>query len=369
MKILIVNTVPVAHNGITGVIFNYLESFPLDSNDQIGLVCINNPNSTFKTRLKKIGVDFHVTYRNIRNPIGYIRKIKSIAKGYDIIHVHGNSATMILEMVAAKLAGVPLRIAHSHNTSCSLKIVDFVCRPLFYLLCNARVACGEAAGKWLFKNKPFKVLNNGIFTSNFTYNEENRRIIRKKLNIGNTCLLFGNIGNFVESKNHHFLIDVFASIKKRQSEAKLLLLGSGDGMSSVKDHICKLDLQEDVIVEGSVDNPQVYLSAMDFIIMPSLFEGLPLTLVEEQANGLNCLVSDVITKEVDMTGNLFFYPLKEGIEKWANTALNLAYLRQDRLKKSLVAIKKIKECGFDIHKNAVDLKVFYSKELSFVNEK
>lgn len=370
MKLLIVNTVPTDRNGITGVIFNYLESIPFDSDDRISFVSINEPDEPFKKRLNRLGIELHIASRSIKNPLRYITNLKKIASGYDIIHVHGNSATMILEMIAAKLAAIPVRIAHSHNTSCSLRIVDKICRPLFYSLCNARMACGEEAGKWLFRNRPFLILNNGIDTEKFKYDSKHRCRIREKLNIDDSTVLFGHIGNFVEAKNHAFLIDIFAAIKCLNPKTKLILLGSGDSMATIKEKVNSLNIANDVIFSGSIDNPQEYLSAIDIIIMPSLFEGLPLTLVEEQANGLSCIVSDTITQEVNMTGNLKFLPLSCSPDTWAIEAFKLLeQTTHSRTQKSTEAIEKIKNKDYDIQKNAYNLKNYYLQKLVEINEK
>lgn len=316
MRILYVNTVPTSKNGITNVIFNLLTHMPRNNID-FGYVSINKPDEAYANLIKNNNLKLYIIPRNYKSPIRYIRQLSKVAKDYDIMHVHGNSATMVLEMCAAKLAGVNVRIAHSHNTTCSMKLIDKLMRPLFYNLCNGRMACGKEAGLWLFNNNEFTILNNGVDTKRFRFDPIKREKIRKELGLDNKIII-GNVGNFVTQKNHSFLIDVFKELTKTNPKLQLLLLGSGPLLGDIQNQIHNLDLDKRVIFAGSVDNPEVYMSAMDLVIMPSLFEGLPLTLVEEQANGLQCIVADTITRDADMTGNLKFLSLDSPISEWVS---------------------------------------------------
>lgn len=359
MRILFINTVPTERNGITGVIFNYLESFPIEKDDKIGYVAINQPDDSFKKRLDKVGADLFVIERKISNPIRYVKQLAKVAKNYDIIHAHGNSATLTLEMLAGKLAGCKLRIAHSHNTSCSAKLIDKIFRPLFYTLCNGRMACGIEAGKWLFKDRDFTVLNNGIDTERFKYNQEWRTKIRTELGIPEDEILIGHVGNFDYSKNHDFILETFKVLANTNDKSKLILLGSGAAREKYEGIAKNYGLIDRIIFAGSVSNVNEYLSAIDIIFMPSRFEGLPLTLVEEQAAGLACVVADTITRQADMTGNVIFLPLTVSTEAWAKMLQSNLTFASNRQKKSLSAINTIRQNGYDIKAEAIKLRQFY----------
>lgn len=362
MNILFVNTVPTEENGITNVIFNLLSAFPKGL-DSIGYVAINKPTLKYAKLIRELGLRLFVLPRKITSPIEYIKRLRIVAKEYDIMHVHGNSATMVLEMIAAKLAGVKLRIAHSHNTTCEKKLIDKMMRPLFYSLCNGRLACGVEAGKWLFGKRHFKIINNGIDSDRFRFNQTSRGKIREQYGMTEKIVV-GNVGNLLIQKNHTFLLDIFSELSKTISNSILLLVGDGPLKKRLQEKAEILGIKDKVIFTGSIDNPEDYMSTMDIVVMPSLFEGLPLTLVEEQANGLSCIVSDAITRDVNLTANVKFLPLNGDVKKWASTVLMIIhkdnYSRED---KTNDAIGKIRSKKFDINTIAKDLKNYYYDQL------
>lgn len=363
MRILLVNTVPTYKNGITNVIFNIVSS-SMCPNLNYGYVSISEPDAYYRKKLEEYNIPLYIIPRKILNPLKYIISLKKVAKDYDIIHVHGNSATMVLEMIAAKLSGVKLRIAHSHNTTCSLKLVDKLMRPLFYKLCNGRLSCGEEAGKWLFGQNDFVVINNGINSEKFKFNQSDRENFRNRYNLSNKFVI-GHIGNLVDQKNHIFLLDVFYHILKIQPNSNLLLIGDGPLKEVVRNRAEELKIADKLFFMGSVDNPQNYLSAVDLIIMPSLFEGFPLTLVEEQANGLKCLVADTITNMSNLTGFVEFLSLNTSSKDWAIRAINLSKDTVDSRKsrsekaKELISLK-----GYDIKATTSKLIDFYHRKFN-----
>lgn len=364
IKILFVCTVPTDKSGIPNVIFNLLDR--LDCNKyEMGYVSINEPSDFYKSKLDRINAKLFVIPRKLTNPLRYIFDLSRVAKNYDIIHVHGNSATMILEMIAAKIVGVKVRIAHSHNTTCNMKSIDALVRPLFYRLCNGRLACGIEAGKWLFKNKDFKIINNGIDVEKFRFNGKLRESIREQLGITRECLI-GHIGNFVEQKNHIFLIDIFHRFVTMHPDTKLLLLGDGILKSSIQSRVQRLGLSDCVIFAGSVNQPQEYMNAMDVVVMPSLFEGLPLTLIEEQANGLSIVAADTITPDANITGNISFLPLSANINDWVASILQISTVNFHNNKSSDKAISQIKAARYDIVSAVRTLDDYYQN--SYKNE-
>lgn len=354
-KVLIINTCPTHRNGITNVILNYIKA--LDKNKiSIGFVSINPISTSLSSFFESQTVETHTINNRISNPLKYIIELVSIAKNYDIIHAHGNSATLVLEMIAGKLAGTKLRIAHSHNTTCASKVIHNLLNPLFHLLCNKRLACGHDAGVWLFGKRDFTVLNNGIDCSKFKFNNDLRNKIRKSLN-WQSKIIIGNVGNLNDQKNHSFLIKIFERSVKCNPELRLLVLGEGQNRKELETQIKSLKIEDKVNLIGNLPNVNEYLNALDLIAMPSLFEGLPLSLIEEQANGLRCLVSDTITTEVDKTNMISFIPLDEKL--WIQSLTLSSVTDIDRNKTSEVAINKIKEGGFDINTEVKKLEDIY----------
>lgn len=361
MRILTVCTVATAKSGIPMVIFNLFRAMNR-TGMELGYVSINEPSEPFASYLNEMGISTYVIPRKISNPIKYVMGLAKVARGYDIIHVHGNSATMCLEMLAAFISGVKVRITHSHNTTCKNKIVDKLSRPLFHYLNNGRLACGIEAGEWLYGSRPFKVINNGVETSRFTFDWEKRDSLRLQLGITEAHLLYGHIGNFAEQKNHQFLLQIFAEISRKQPTAKLVLLGYGPLREATERQVENLGLTDNVIFAGSVDRPEYYLQAIDLIIMPSLFEGLPLTMVEEQAAGLPILASTAITPDADMTGLVTYKSLEDSAESWAKTAISMLndYNSSDREERSTKAIAQIRDNGYDIKESARQLIEYYA---------
>lgn len=359
MKVLFVCTVPTDKSGIPNVIFNLFEWLDR-SNIELGYVSINKPSEYYEERLKKWGISLFIIPRKLTSPLSYIIQLAKIARDYDVVHIHGNSATMVLEMIAAKFAGVKHRIAHSHNTTCSMKLIDRLARPLFHKLCNGRLACGIEAGKWLFGERDFTVINNGIDTNRFIYNHEIRMLIRNRLNLNHEFVV-GHIGNLVEQKNHRFIIDIFKSFHSKYPKSKLLLLGNGPLMSEIDKKVKNMGLADNVIFLGSVDKPEHYMNAMDLVIMPSLHEGLPLTLVEEQANGLPILAADSITKDSDMSGLVHFMSLSQSADEWSDCMLSLLANSHHNERTSKMAVESIKSANYDITVVCENLKQFYNK--------
>lgn len=365
MKVLMVCTVPTEKSGIPNVIFNLIKSFITQKEEnklELGYISINKLSGTFSALLDEYSVDYYEIKRNILNPLGYIIELSRKAKEYDIIHVHGNSATMVLEMIAAKIAKIPIRIAHSHNTTCNMKVIDKLARPLFYRLCNGRMACGEEAGKWLFGSKDFLILNNGIESQKFRFNLDDRNRIREELGLKDSIVI-GHIGNFVEAKNHKFLISIFNEFHKISPSSKLLLLGDGPLRNDIIELVKKIGLHNDVIFTGSVDNPEDYMNAMDVIVMPSLFEGLPLTLIEEQANGLPIIASDNITKDANITNLVQYKSLQDDAKSWATQIYDTILKSSRTYEISLNAIEQIRKNNYDIYSVASTLRKYYNEIL------
>ena len=349
MKILVINTVPTDKNGITNVIFNYLNAMGNDV--AFDYVAVNNPDVFYVNFLEEKGAALYSLKR--KNVLGYIWSLCKIIKQnkYDAIHVHGNSHTVVLELLAAKLAGCKVRIIHAHSTGCNSVALHKILTGLFDSLCTDRLACGEDAGKFMFATKPFKIINNGVDVEKFLFDNNLRGALRTKLALTDNDILVGHVGYFMPVKNQSFLVDVFAELARNDSRYQLVLIGDGAMRAEIEQKVASLGLSNKVMFTGNIDNVSEYLNAIDIIVMPSLYEGLPLTLVEQQANGLQCVVSNTITAEADKTGNLCFLSLQASISDWVHAIENSHCIqnRELRSKKAIVAIEK---AGYSIRKEA-----------------
>lgn len=251
-------------------------------------------------------------------------------KNYDIVHSNINTLSVFPLRMAAK-AGIKIRIAHSHSTSnpkeWKKNLLKNILRPFSKKYANVYFACSELAGRYLFGDKAFDegkvvIFNNAINLDKFKYNEEKRKEIRKKLNIKNDTFVIGHIGRFVAQKNHTFLIDIFNEIHKKNENSVLLLIGQGPLQNEIKDKVDKLGLTNSVKFIGQVTNANDYYNAMDVFVLPSIYEGLGMVLIEAQANELPCIASTEVPKEATISNQIEYIELDKNPSYWAKRILN-----------------------------------------------
>ena len=355
-KILIVNTVNFKLNGITSVILNYF--FNMDrSCCTFDFLTINEIEDELKTRLEKAGARIF-TIKRRKRPLKYIIEFYKLLKSnnYDVVHIHGQSANMAIELFLSKIAGVRKRIAHSHNTTVKRKFLHYLFYPLFKFSYTDGLACSNAAGQWLFHNSKFVILNNGISIEKFRYNAEIRKRIRKQLDIPEDAFVLGHIGLFNEQKNHTFLVDVFQNLRMNKKCFKLVLVGSGPLEMLIRKKVDNLGMNEDVIFVGNTLEVQDYYQCMDLFVFPSIFEGLGIVLIEAQANSLPCLVSEAIVSEAKCTNRVFTLNLDEGPAIWCDKILEIA---NENYSRTLAFDNDIRKKNFDILNEANKLRDIY----------
>lgn len=286
---------------------------------------IATADKPYQNKLKKMGGNVYLV-PPIKQSISYIRHFNQILNNnYDIIHFHKNSAANIFPVLLAKHHFThPKIIIHSHNTSPSMNNVGLLIlhklnRPFLNKIADKKVACARAAASWMFgKKNNAQIINNGINIDKFTYSYKARNLIRKELHISPDTFVLGNVGRFSEQKNQSFLIDIFNALEKKIPNSKLILVGDGHLLKRIKKKVIALGLESKVVFTGKQDNIPDYLSAMDEFVMPSLYEGLPISAVEAQAEGLNVLLSDTISKEVVLTNSTKLFSLNQSPDKIAD---------------------------------------------------
>lgn len=243
---------------------------------------------------------------------------------YKIVHSHLNTLS-VFPLRAAKKAGVPVRIAHSHSTTNKKEwkknLVKQVLRPFSKVYATNYMCCSELAGRWLFGNNEYDkgnvyLLNNAIDLDKFKYDEKIRKEKRKELNIKDDTLVIGHVGRFVEQKNHRFLIDIFNEVHKQNNNSLLILVGQGPLMEEIKRKVKNLELEDCVKFLGQRTDVNELYNAMDLFLFPSLYEGLGMVLIEAQANGLPCIASTEIPEIADISNNVQFYNLNDSIDTW-----------------------------------------------------
>ncbi|EKY29023.1 glycosyltransferase family 1 protein [Clostridium celatum] len=269
--------------------------------------------------------------------IGQLKAIKNLYKiikegRYDIVHAH-TLFNCGIAMIAAKLAGTKIRISHSHTNldmgnSIIKKIYFTIMRILIILFSTNYIACSNSAGEYLFgkniiKNNKYKVLPNYVDYTKFLNFNNNINLI-KKLKLNDDDIITGHIGRFVDAKNHNFLIEVANKMINKDNRIKLILVGDGPLKEEIEKKVIKLGISDNVFFLGLRKDVDLILNSCDIFLFPSIYEGLGLVMLEAQASGLPCLVSEAIQPEADLgIGLVKQIKLDDGIDKWADEALKL----------------------------------------------
>lgn len=270
-------------------------------------------------------------------------------KKYDVIWAHKTSLSACEILSIGKRNGVSVRIIHSHCSSNMGGMFTFLMHSInkrrIYGMANVYLACSNPAAKWFYGNHPAKIMINGVNLEEFRYDPVVREQIRNQLDLGDNFVI-GHVGRFGAEKNHRKLLYVFHACKQRKKNVKLLLCGDGKEREAIERLICELKLEEDVKLLGIVDHVNQVLQAMDVMVMPSLFEGLPFSLLEAQTAGLKCIVSDAVSKESDVLKWNQFLSLNLEDDLWAETIL-MTDLDYDRL----TGYRVMKQSGFDLEES------------------
>ena len=351
----------MGYTGVSTSIMNYYDF--MDKTDmKINFVVPNHVEARLKNHIKNNGGKVYELMTRETNPLRYMKDLIKIIKTghYDIVHAHGNSCTLLMEMVAAKIAGVKIRIVHCRNTICTHLTIHRLLRPFFNRSYTHGFACGIDAGKWLFGKKPFTVITNGNDIEKFTYNSEIRQEYRQKYHLEGKKAI-GHVGCFNYQKNHNFLIDTFYELTKKDPDYVLFLIGDGGLRSEIENKVKQLGIDNKVIFVGKTLEVSNNLQAMDIMLLPSRFEGLPNVVIEWQIACLPSIVADTVTKEAKITDLVEFMPLEAGVKAWARRITEVEIMDRQNISESI--LKEIREAGFDMKDNAKVLKSLY---LSFV---
>ncbi|WP_434309636.1 glycosyltransferase [Hominifimenecus sp. rT4P-3] len=222
----------------------------------------------------------------------------------------------------AKAKGVPIRVLHSHSTkilnpSFSYRVLSALAFPRLSHYINYFFACSPDAGRWMFGNRPFTVIPNCIETERFTPNSERRKQIRNRLHAEGKVVL-GTVGRLSDVKNPLYLLEIACELKKRAFPFVFWHVGEGELYSKMSELINERGLKQDFLLLGSQKDIPTYMDGMDLFLLPSLYEGFPMVLMEAQASGLPCLVSEAVTRDANLSGELHFLPLTDGVSTWAD---------------------------------------------------
>lgn len=366
VKVLFLTDTMRQRFGVTSVILNLLSHWS-DSSVSIDVIAYPDSEKEVISKLKELGVTIHYMPKlSVKNLTGFAKFYKQFFEKntYDIVHSHFNQIDAIVFPIA-RSRGVKKCVSHSHNTRLSdYKIKAIRNRMMcFNIAHNAdcMAACSEVAGLALYgksfsNSKKKLIIHNGVDCSKYEYKETNRVFARNEFGVDNETIVIGHVGSFKPQKNQIYLVRVFEELLKINSKKKykLVFVGNGQTIEETKQECSKLKIEKDVIFTGARSDVEKLMCGFDLFVMPSLYEGLPVTAIEAQANGLSCLLSDSITSEVDLTG-VSFMSLNDGEKAWAKSILKLSTMR------SMDNYDKLKKMGYDINKETRRLATIYKK--------
>ena len=241
-------------------------------------------------------------------------------KKYDCLWFNANDLVDTEIIDVAKKEGIKC-IGHAHNSKADKPrrtLQHYMNRRIASKKFDGKFACSKLAAKWFYTNSKESVLvYNAVDVNKFIFDKVKREKVRKKYKIPDDSLVIGNVARLEKAKNWFYLVDIFGRYHKYHPMSYLMIVGNGSLKRKLKEYIIKKELSEFVVFTGEVDDVQSYLSSFDMYLMPSLNEGLPVSLVEAQASGLECLAADNITREVDIIGKINYLPIsKDRIDEW-----------------------------------------------------
>lgn len=327
---------------------------------QFDFLCNSHNPVAYEEELISLGGrTYHITARS-KNPGLYKKELNHLFKEHSsewsAIWVNVSSLANIDYLKIAKEYGIQKRIIHSHNS----RNMDNKLRGVLHEWNKRSLqkwatdfwACSEDAAKWFYKDELLSktvIIHNAIDMGRISYNADKRRAIRNKLRIGENTYVIGNVGRLHFQKNQAFAIDVFREYLKMNPDSRLILIGQGEDGDRLRERAS--DLGEKVLFTGVQSDIQGWLSAFDLFLFPSLFEGLSISAMEAQGNGIPVLASEgVIPHEVKIAPNFIFFSLDQTAEKWAKmiSQIKTGYKRCGEAEIQKAFIKK----GFDISTEA-----------------
>lgn len=316
----------------------------------------------FDEEIRQLGGKiYYMNYITEIGQIKYKKQLKTFFKEhpeYTIVHSHIDQVSGII-LEAAKEAEVTNRIAHSHSTRNTNGLIGKIYKMYLQskIKRNATVllACGEDAAKWLYKSQWKKaiIIKNGINIEKFKFSEEKRKKIRKELGINDEILLIGHVGRFSKVKNQEFLVKIYKEYERNNHDSLLIMIGKGEEKERIEKLVNSEHLESKIKFLGLRQDTDSIYSAMDYMIFPSLYEGISLALIEAQVAGVKILASNTIDPNTNISKTIQWADIKDEPSKWSEKILENK--RSDRRE-----INNADFSGYDINNVAKKLQKLYS---------
>ncbi|RIX52636.1 glycosyltransferase family 1 protein [Paenibacillus nanensis] len=327
---------------------------------------LTSKEGVFDDEIRRLGGRVHrIPYIDQAGHRGYRRALRDFFRSrrdeYDIVHAHMDRMSGFV-LRAAQLAGVPVRIAHSHNTrsegSLAARLYKRYAGLYIGISATHRFACSSAAAKWLFpmKKNEAVLLKNGIDPEKFAYSQAVRASVREELGLSESTYAIGHVGRFNAQKNHAQLLEIFGGVQRRIPNSVLLMAGDGPLRQEMERKASELGITEQVRFLGVREDVERLLQAFDAFVFPSHHEGLPVTLVEAQASGLPCYISDAISREADLGLGLVHFLSNRLHDDYIARIAAGRERQSDRSSASLC----LAEAGYDIRATARWIQDYYA---------
>ncbi len=337
-----------------GGIERFLCNVTKEINDQVFMDFVTySDKPAYSDVLKECGSNIYYLPSE-KNIIKHLKAVNELLKKnkYDLIHFHKNSLVNIITYIYIKKHyKIPI-IVHSHNTDSSikskLKFVHFLNRKYVSKTANGLFACSNLAKEWLFAPKEYyrvKIIHNSIDCQKYAFDNKKRELLRHKYK-ADDVLLFGMVGRLNEQKNPFYALELFSKISEVLNDVKFIIVGEGELLSQLKKKTEELKIDDKVIFTGNVSNVEKYLSAIDVLLMPSLYEGFPIAAIEAQASGVLSFFSTNITDEIDITDRVNWINIENSIEETAGNIIDI--IGKDKNIDRADYYKKVEEKGFDL---------------------
>jgi glycosyltransferase involved in cell wall biosynthesis len=346
-EILIINTSGLGVGGMTAHMINYIENInKKDIGAKFTIVVTGVRDENIISKFKELGCNIEYFPDRKSELIKYILALRKliINHSYSVIHVHGNSSTMGIELFTGKHYGIPIRIAHCHNSKCEHKTLHKILNVEFKNSYTQAVACSDLAGEWIFGKGNYDVLPNAIDINKFRFHSSVRNEFRKKLELDKDEILIGHVGNFNEQKNHKFLIEIFNSFQEK-NKSQLLLIGTGVLIEDIKRQVELLGIQSKIHFLGLRDDVNCWMQAMDVFVLPSKWEGFGMVAIEAQASNLPVVASTEVPTVTRVTNSIKYLDLNSCVNDW------------NRAIQELSEIERIQEVDYRVAKYDIDLNV------------
>lgn len=349
-------------DGVESVIMNYYRNIDRKK-IQFDFLC-NTETVAYESEIKELGGRIYKITARSKNRKKYKKEMNTFfeqhSQDYSTIWVNVCSLANIDYLIYAKKYGIKKRIIHAHNS----KNMDSFLRGILHKLNKLFItryatdfwSCSMKASKWFYNNKiiqseKYFQINNAINYEKYKYDSAIRDEYRKKFKIDQNTLVIGNVGRFHFQKNQFFIIKIFNEIHKKVPSSKLILVGDGPDRDNIKSMIKEYNLEDSVLCLGIRKDVAQLMSMMDIFLFPSVFEGLPLTLVEAQASNLLIYASNVISDKVIIDSELIkLISLSENEECWANHILKAKKNNRESIKIKNLIIQKNYDIKTEVRK-------------------